>query len=329
MNSIPEIDFLLALGLLIVVPLGLSLFRWTDPQAERLRSLAARAVPFAAVAGALSLIPVGPLEDFGGVLAALWLAVTVMIAISALAELVKTRPAGVEPYLPMAACAYLAVGAFWLVLYRAGLRPQGNAIELVGLTAVHFTFAGFAGPLLAARAAYWLRALPGRWNRLAAFAGLGVVLAMVLVAVGISASPMLEVEGSLLMAASLIAIAAGTTLIAFRLPLPARLLLVLSSAAVWIAMVLAVQYAFGQYTVTGTISVRDMARTHGVLNLVFTVFGLLGWKLAGKRSTLGRRKEPATPAPEQTVAGSPDQAPVQMPAEPREPSSAEPAPGEP
>ena len=232
MNSIPEIDVLLALGPLLVVPLGLSLFRWSDPQAERLRSMAARAVPFAAVAAALSLLPVDPVQDFGALLAALWLAVSVMIAISALAELLKTRPSGVEPYLPMAACVYLAVGAFWLVLYRAEIRPQGFPIEIVGLTAVHFLFAGFAAPILAARAAWWLRALPGRWNRLASFAGLGVVLAMVLVAVGISASPMLEVEGSLLMAASLFAIAAGTTLIAFRLPVPARTLLVVSSAAV-------------------------------------------------------------------------------------------------
>lgn len=302
MNSIPEIDFLLALGPLLVVPLGLSMIRWTDPQAERLRSLAAKAVPFAAAAAAVSLLPVDPVQSFGAVLAALWLAVSVMIAISAVAELLRTRPSGLEPYLPMAACAYLAVGAVWLILYRAEIRPRGFPIEIVGLTAVHFHYAGFAGPILAFHASRWLRALPGKWNRLAAFAGLGVVAAMVLVAAGISFSPMLEMEGSLLMAGSLIAIAAGTTLIAFRLPVPARMLLVISSAAVWISMVLAVQYALGQYTVTGTISVRDMARTHGVLNLVFTVFGLLGWKLAARRSSLGRR--PAEPAGESAAVES-------------------------
>ena len=88
-------------------------------------------------------------------------------------------------------------------------------------------------------------------------------------------------------------------------------------------MVLAVQYAFGQYTVTGTISVRDMARTHGVLNLVFTVFGLLGWKLAGKRSTLGRRggSEPYEPDEQPRVE------PAAEPAEHR-PAPAEPAAGE-
>jgi hypothetical protein len=317
MNSMPEIDFLLALGPLLVVPLGLSMIRWTDPEAERLRSLAAKAVPFAAAAAAVSLLPVDPLQSFGAVLAALWLAVSVMIAISAVAELLRTRPSGLEPYLPMAACAYLAVGAVWLILYRAEIRPRGFPIEIVGLTAVHFHFAGFAGPILAAQASRWLRALPGKWDRLAAFAGLGVVVAMVLIAVGISASPMLEMEGSLLMAAALIAIAAGTTLIAFRLPVPARALLVISSAAVWISMVLAVQYALGQYTVTGSISVRDMARSHGVLNLVFTVFGLLGWKLAARRSSLGRRAV----APEARAAAEPT-------AEPKEQAPAESA-GEP
>jgi hypothetical protein len=318
-NPVNEIDVLLALGILLVVPMGLSMITWTDPQAERLRTLAYRAIPFAAVLGALSVVPRNAAyqQSAGGILSGLWLAVCLLIGISAIAEISKARPGRLEGYLPISACLFLVVGAVWLVLWRADVRPNDLPIEIVQLTAVHFHFAGFAGPILAAQAARWLRALPGRWDALAAYAGLGVVLAMILVAAGIVGSPLLEVEGSILMALSLIAIAAGTTLIAWRLPLGARVLLITSSAAVWIAMVLAVQYAVGQYLVVGGLSVRDMARTHGVLNVVFTVFGLAGWKLAGKKVVLGRRSAPA-PAPDEAPA---DEAPA-----PEAPADEAPAP---
>lgn len=298
-NSVNEIDVLLVLGLLFVVPLGLSMVTWTDPQAERLRSIALKAVPFAAVLGSLSIIPrdAGYQDSVGGVLAGLWLAVCLMVALSALAELARSRPSRPEGYLQIAACVFLFVAAVWMVLYRADVRPLDLPIEIVELTAIHFLYAGFATPVMAYQAARWLRALPGRWDRLAAYAGLGVVLSMMLIAAGITGSPLIEMEGSVIMALSLIAIAAGTTLIAWRLPVPARVLLIISSACVWIAMVLAVQYAVGQYLVTNSLSVRDMARTHGVLTLVFAVCGLGGWKLAGKKVRLGRRPEPSAAEP--------------------------------
>jgi hypothetical protein len=219
-----------------------------------------------------------------------------MVAISAVAQIARVRPGRPEGYLPIASCLYLVISAVWLVMFQADVRPMDLPEEIIELTAVHFLFAGFAAPIMAAQAARWLRALPGRWDRLAAYAGMVVVLAMVLVAAGITGSALLEMEGSVLMAFALIAIAAGTTLIAWRLPVLPRALLIISSAAVWISMVLAVQYAIGQYLVIGGLSVRDMARTHGVLNVVFTVFGLAGWKLAGKKVVLKERPSAAADA---------------------------------
>ncbi len=308
MSSIFEMDGLLAMALVLVVPLGLSMFRWSDPQAERLRALAAKAAPYAGLAAALSLF-LGDgqgADNVNAFLSSAWLAVCVAIGISAAAEVLRTRPSVVEAYLPIAACAYLVAGAVWLVLFQADVRPMDLPIERVELTTVHFYYAGFAAPVLAAQAARWLRALPGKWDRLAAFSGLGVLLAMAMVVAGISGSPLMEVEGSIIMALSLVAIAAGTTLISFRLPVAPRVLLLISSASVWVAMVLAVQYAFGQYTVSGEVSVRDMARTHGVLTLVFAACGLLGWKLAAKKTTLARRAvEPEKPAGEETDQRAP------------------------
>lgn len=299
MNPALEIDILLALGPLLVVPLGLKLFRWADPQAERLRAMAQKAIPFAAVAAALSVVPrdAAYQDILGGVLAAGWLAVCVVLAISAGAELLKTRQAHVEVYLPMAACMYLAAGAVWLVLFRAGVRPFDQPIEIVQLTSIHFHFAGFGVPIIAAQAARWLRVLPGKWDRLAAYCGLGAVVAMVLISGVFAGSPLLELQGSVIMAVSLVGIAAGTTLVAFRLALGPRLLLLVASAAVWVSMILAVQFSVGRFAVTSTVSFQQMARTHGTLNVVFTLFALAGWMWAARRNVLVERPaEPAEPA---------------------------------
>ncbi|HVL50617.1 MAG TPA: YndJ family transporter [Actinomycetota bacterium] len=287
MTSIFEIDLLLALALVVVVPLGLSMIRWEDPQAERLRAMASKAAPYAGAASAVSLFTGdNTAAQLNALLASAWLAVSVVVGISALAEMVRTRPSALESYLPIAACIHLVIGAVWFVLFQSGVRPMDLPIELVEVTAVDFHYAGFAAPVLAAQAALWLRALPGKWNRLAAFAGLAVAVAVVMTAIGTGISPLIEFEGTLLMAVSLVAIAAGTTLIAFRLPVSARVPLLISSACVWVAMVLAVQYSFGRFTDTGAISVRDMARTHGALVFVFAVCGMLGWKQAAKKAKL-------------------------------------------
>ena len=51
--------------------------------------------------------------------------------------------------------------------------------------------------------------------------------------------------------------------------------LVLSGLAPWVPMVLAVAWASSLYWDVPALSVPDMARTHGVMNVVFVVAGLL------------------------------------------------------
>lgn len=293
-----EIDLLLALAPLLVVPLGLTLFRWTDPGAERLRGLAARAAPFAAVGAGFSVVPAGAAyqQHIGAVLAAAWLAVCVVLAISALAEMAKARPWAVEAYLPIIACVYLAVGAVWLILFRADVTPADWPPVVVQLMAVHFHYVGFGALILAAQASRWLRALPGRWDRLAAFSGVGVAVGMAMYLTGTAVSPLVRVEGTVLMGIALVAVAAGTTLIAFRLRPVARILLLVSSASVWAAMALAVYYGLGRYTETVALGVNQMARIHGVLAaLGFTFCGLAGWRMAERTTKLVPPSPPEGP----------------------------------
>ena len=73
-----------------------------------------------------------------------------MAALAGLVELIERRSLRPTDLAPAAAVAYLSVGAGWLVLSRAGLRPEGFSHEIVELTGVHFHYAGFAATLMAA-----------------------------------------------------------------------------------------------------------------------------------------------------------------------------------
>ncbi|TMD66778.1 MAG: hypothetical protein E6I84_04845 [Chloroflexi bacterium] len=66
---------------------------------------------------------------------------------------------------------------------------------------------------------------------------------------------------------------------------PARWLLWVSAAGVVVPMLLGVDYAIGRVFPVPTLDLRAMALIHGDLNaLVFSLCGLLGWTLAGRRS---------------------------------------------
>lgn len=276
------IDLLLAFGLLFVVPLGVG-------QARRLgvHITSAPLVAAAAALGALSLLP-EPGVLAGG-LAAPWLVACLLMALSGLGSLAAQRSLSPRTLLPVAALAYLAVGAGWLVLSRLGARPLGFSDVIVQLTAVHFHFAGFAAPLVAAATG---EALQARFPRLAAAArigGMGVVAAMPLVAAGFVASHLLSAAGASLLAASL------GLLAVVMLPAAAAqrglpgVLLRLAAASVLGAMALAVGYAVGPVVGLPVLPIPRMVQFHGAANAFgFCGGGLLAYALvAGRRSAGG------------------------------------------
>ncbi|MEX1163156.1 MAG: YndJ family transporter [Nitriliruptor sp.] len=56
---------------------------------------------------------------------------------------------GIDHLVVAGAAGYLAVGAGWLLADRAGLEIAGFGAPFVQLTAIHFTFAGAVGTVLA------------------------------------------------------------------------------------------------------------------------------------------------------------------------------------
>lgn len=260
------IDALLLLGIVVIVPTAVPL----HPGAGR--SHAAVAL----VAG----IPAGPalLLDPGvpaGLLALPWLvASATAAALSARWWLSGRRD--VLDLVWVMALVYLTVGAGWLVADRLGLQPAGVGPPFVQLTAVHFHYAGFASSLLAGCA---LRYCPSRTPAVAASL---IVGAPPIVAVGFTTYGPLQIVGAALLTA-------GLWLLAWEIVRRigpeigglAGVLLVVSSLATVVPMVLAVQWAIGANYATPALSVPAMARLHGITNAIgFTFLGVLGWRLS-------------------------------------------------
>lgn len=276
------IQVLLAVGMIVVVPLGIASFTWSQPLAERLRSSAARLGRFAGPIAAASFFLDTGLAS--ATLVSVWLVVTGLVSVSALLEVLGKRSLDVVFIMRGVACAYLSFGAGWLVLSRLGIRPLDFTDAVVELTAVHFHFAGFAAPLIAASAVSWMKAR----ERSASFlglAGLGVIAAMPVIALGTTFSSMLAALGALLLGLSLFVIAIVT--LASIVPLMngkgARLLLTASSISILIGMLLGIQYGLGQWLGTPSLGIARMAQIHGTLNaLGFSLCGLVGWRLAAR-----------------------------------------------
>lgn len=275
------IDIILLFGLLVIAPLGLPL---VERESSTVHRLARSAYLPAALAAAGSFA-----VDEGWAAVALTtplLAATGLFALGGLPALWPVRSTVWRHLVPVASLAYLAGAAGWLAVSRLGARPLNLPGEIVELTAVHFLFAGFGATAIGAcvLSAREQEGLPRNW--LGEAAALGLPGGTALVAAGFALVPVLQVVGAVVLALSLFVLA-WLMLIAGRgrlFPASARVLLMVAAGSVAIAMVLALQYAFGQRFGTPALSIQSMARTHGLLNgFGFTLGGLLGWRLAGIR----------------------------------------------
>jgi hypothetical protein len=295
---------LLAAGPVVVAGLGLTVVvRVLGDSTPSPVLLARRAQPVGAAAAVVALLMP---EGLGaGLVASVWLAVCVTATVGGvilLSRVTSGDASAVEIVRwPLAivtlavALAFLSVGGAWLVISRLGLRPLDLSTDIVRLTAVHFHYAGFGMALLAATGlacADWMA------SRVAL--SLGSVCAIAgppIVAVGfVTDSALAQVGGAVVVTAAAWSIGFGTFLLATSNSqarvVPSwergvaqwvgRILLVVSSLAPLMPMLLAVQWALAQHVDIPALSVRDMANTHGVLNGIgFVMAGLSGWLLAG------------------------------------------------
>jgi hypothetical protein len=232
------IDVLLAFAPLVVVSTALPLVG-----VDHLPPMWLRAAPLVAL-----LLPEGPI---GAVPALAWLAWC--------AALAARRAWAVWPLGETVACAYLAVGAAWLVVSRLGLTPFDFGETIVELTAVHFHYAGFAALALACASG-------------SVVAVTAIAAGSVLVAVGHFGTHELDVAGA-------VALTFGLLVVADRSWRTGRLVLRLAALAVPASMALALVYALGRIDIGPSIDVQRMAQVHGTLNAVVLSWGgAVGWR---------------------------------------------------
>lgn len=276
------IEVMALLGPLVIAPVGLALTRpeLGAPYAT-VHRLAELAQPPAALAAVLSVLtPRG--VGAAGLLAAVWLAVTVVAAVGPTVAWLRSPTVAPVPLSRAAAHAFLVVGAAWLVLDRAGWTVLGIAPTIVTLTAVHFHTAGFATSVIVHRTARWTGATAPRLTRATVWATVGGPL---LIAVGFSALRPLLLAGAVVLTAGLYLL--SWTLIRHVRPDErlARGLLVLAAVAIVIPMLLAVGWAAGEVLGTPALSVPDMARTHGLVNAFgFALPALFAWLVVDRPS---------------------------------------------
>lgn len=273
-----QLSSVLTLAVLAVVPLALAAAPSAGPSWDRLLRVASWALIPLALCAVISLW--APTGLIGGGWASAWMAFALLVAMLGLGRLFSPGAMKDPRSLSVAgALALLPVGAAWLVMSRMGLRPLGFDPLIVLLTAVHFHFAALSVPVLAARAS---GALEGRARQLTGLAGVGAVVAMPIVAAGITGSAALALVGAVLLALCVLLVAAFTLARVLRGMKSrwAKLLLGISALSAVLSMPLAVVYAWGQVSGTEPISMQWMIRLHGYANAHgFATCGLLAWVL--------------------------------------------------
>jgi hypothetical protein len=285
-TGIRIIERLMLLGVLVIVPLGLSLV--VTENDNKLVTHASRAAIIAQPCGALMALGSLLLQQgkLAGMLAAGWLIVCGLVALLGAARLFSRRTVQVEELSIDAGLLYLAIGGGWFVMSGVGAQPLGFGSTIVLLTAVHFHFAGFAAPILAGLAGRFLP-VDAKWGRrLLLAASACIVGGTPMVAAGITFSPLVGLVGTIVVATGLLMLA--VLVMGWVVPaldsLAPKILLTISAASSASAMALACAYAYSIVAQKLIISIPQMAQTHGIANaLGFSLCGLVAWSLINSK----------------------------------------------
>jgi YndJ-like protein len=258
------ISSLLAVGPLIVVPLGLASIR---PTAVGM-CVASPAAIIAIVLHAQS----DNVRPVGVVAAAIWLLAAASVSAPAVIKWLIHPPSNrfaLEVLLPLAALVELTVGASWLLAATLQIELLGFSKTIVLLTAVHFHMAGFGACTVAAiRLKGAADDVERTWLKRAAVLVLG---ASPVVAIGHLTIGALELFGGALLTGGVWTLAyfgwkqsrVSTGIV--------RVLLSVGALAPFAPMLLALHYGLSRVSDVEQVSYQTIAIVHGGLN----AFGFL------------------------------------------------------
>lgn len=240
-----------SLGMLIVVPLGLTLL---PTRTTSTRWWFAFAVP-----GVVALwLPRGPVSV---VLASIYLAGTVVLITLAARHFWQHRRLSAQQVALYTALATPSIAALALVAERSSYELFGFNLTVLSLTVAHFHFAGFAAALMAYLAADGLAAV-------SVPLGTGIVL------LGFFLGDAVELAGAVVLTTGMWLVGWNLWRRSRRADRSTAILLVVSGSVLVITMLLAVSWALGHVADTPYLPLEWMVATHGVANAVG--FGLCG-----------------------------------------------------
>jgi hypothetical protein len=280
LSDVFEPAALLVLSPLVLVPLLLTAILDEDDDTPITRALCVAQLPCALLLPvALSMKP----GAFALLASLPWTGWTALAAFEAARRVrVMLRAGGLrglyDSELAIAAgLAFPLIGSAWLLCDRLALQPLGFSPLIVLLTATHFHHAGLTLPLSAGLLGRSLGAeVAEPWRATAVV----VVIAVPLVALGITFSPPLELVAAWLTAASGIAVAIGLLRRSIDLPTIPAMLSALAGASLLAGMSFAASYAVGEFAGTPWPDITAMIRLHGAINaLGFGLLGAWAWHL--------------------------------------------------
>jgi YndJ-like protein len=280
------IELLFLLGPLVIVPLGLELcvgFTQEDECGLPIRIVGWIQLPAAFCATASFWFQPGVAA---AILALPWFGFGCLIAFGGLRMLIQGEFKSLKMVCLIVSFLYLPVGCAWLIASRLGLTPMGFQEPIVLLTAVHFHFAGFGAPLLALAAVSAIDRKGALQRRTFNVVAAGILAGPGLLAAGFVIGPSVKLAMALLVACSEIGLSLFflAEIRAIR-PRFAQMLVAISSASVFFAMVLAGVWAIGEFPLQPFVHLDEMARLHGTANsLGFILCGLLGWTISAHRA---------------------------------------------
>lgn len=270
---------MLLLGPLVLVPLGLRLVARLMPGGPPSLWRAVILVqPLAALSlGAALLLGQGPLA---AALAVPWFLTTGLIALLGVRRM-RYRREELPQLCVDVGLIYIAIGGCWALVDRWGLQPLAFQPVIVLLTGIHFHYAGFALPLLTGFA------FRQRGSTIARLAGWGVIVAVPLVAVGITSTqlhfpPIWEAVSAWLMALTGVLVGSLYLRLAaeFGRASLARVGWTIAGLSLIGGMLLAGLYGLRFYLPLAWLDIPWMRAFHGTANaLGFGLIGLLSWSL--------------------------------------------------
>jgi len=283
------LNLIVALGMLVVVPLGLRLV-------DGLPAGLVRVWMLGAVAGGTSLwLPRGwPAAG----LASAYALVTGLLAVAGLRRWAARPSAAPAEIALLTALVAPSVAGVSLVAERSGVELFGFPLPVLSLTVAHFHYAGFAAALTAALSASVsasYRASGDRRGVAPSLAAVCVPAGILVVFVGFFAGRVVELAGTVLLTAGLWLVAWLIWRERRTTSGRARTLFGIAAVVPFATMALAVHWALGRAVGLPHLPVNWMIATHGLANAVgFALCSILAWQRR-TAAPVAPRRPPALP----------------------------------